>query len=187
MSHLQHAKNFLLVASLATTIFLAGRLSADRSPAELEAAPSVASPSPVGALALPQGRTTKRGTGATGLGGDETLVFESGSTGSASSDGFLAVTGSYGIGTQVLYLVDTKKRQLAVYEARGGSSGSRRVALIGARRIDLDLELEGYNDNSEFSYAELTRKFEKARGGVPAATGAELGAKPEASAEADKK
>ena len=28
----------------------------------------------------------------------------------------IAVTGSYGIGTQVLYLIDTNTRQLAVYE-----------------------------------------------------------------------
>ena len=39
---------------------------------------------------------------------------------------FLAVTGSYGLGTSVLYLIDAKNRQLAVYEARGGSPDMRR-------------------------------------------------------------
>ena len=38
----------------------------------------------------------------------------------------------------MLYLIDTNSRQLAVYEARGGSAGNRRVVLVGARRIDLD-------------------------------------------------
>ena len=79
----------------------------------------------------------------------------------ASTDGFLAVTGSYGVGTSVLYLIDTESRQLAVYEARGGSAGSRRLMLVGARRIDLDLQLEGYNDESEFSYRDLARRFER--------------------------
>src|SRR5690606_15304318 len=44
------------------------------------------------------------------------------SSSAVSANGFLAVTGSYGIGTSVLYLVDTKNQQLAVYEARGGAA-----------------------------------------------------------------
>ena len=78
-----------------------------------------------------------------------------------SANGFLAVTGSYGVGTSVLYLVDTEKRQLAVYEARGGSAAQRRVVLVGARKIDLDLELEGYNDRSEYPYRRLRGLFDK--------------------------
>ena len=80
---------------------------------------------------------------------------------SASANGFLAVTGSYGIGTSVLYLVDTQNRQLAVYEARGGSAEQRRIVLVGARRIDLDLQLPSYNDRSEYEYDDLQRLFEK--------------------------
>lgn len=83
---------------------------------------------------------------------------------SASANGFLAVTGSYGVGTSVVYLIDTVNRQLAVYEARGGSAEQRRVVLVGARRIDLDLQLEGYNDRSEYEYRQLKEVFEK-RGG----------------------
>ena len=78
---------------------------------------------------------------------------------SASTNGFLAVTGSYGLGTSVLYLVDTVNRQLAVYEARGGGMEQRRVVLVGARRIDLDLQLRGYNDRSEFDYDRLEDMF----------------------------
>ena len=47
------------------------------------------------------------------------------------------MTGSYGVGTSVLYLIDTEKKQLLVYEARGGSQSMRRIVLVGARRIDL--------------------------------------------------
>ncbi len=89
------------------------------------------------------------------------LVYSEESGGSASANGFLAVTGSYGVGTSVLYLIDTKTRQLAVYEARGGSAEQRRVVLVGARRIDLDLQLRGYNDRSEYEYDRLEELFTK--------------------------
>jgi len=77
----------------------------------------------------------------------------------ASTNGFLAVTGSYGVGTSVVYLFDTVNRQLAVYEARGGSAEQRRLVLVGARKIDLDLQLEGYNDRSEYEYGKLKEVF----------------------------
>lgn len=80
---------------------------------------------------------------------------------SSSGNGFVAVTGSYGVGTSVLYLLDTESRQLAVYEARGGSSEQRRLVLVGARKIDLDLKLEGYNDRSEYEYKDLKKLFER--------------------------
>lgn len=85
---------------------------------------------------------------------------ESGSA-AVAGNGFVAVTGSYGVGTSVLYLVDTVNRQLAVYEARGGSTEQRRIVLVGARRIDLDLQLRGYNDRSEYEYKDLEELFEK--------------------------
>ena len=53
----------------------------------------------------------------------------------------IAVTGSYGVGTSVLYVIDTHTRQLAVYEARGGSPDSAKLFLVGARRIDLELDV----------------------------------------------
>ena len=85
--------------------------------------------------------------------------MESSST--SSANGFLAVTGSYGMGTQVLYVIDTENRQLAVYEARGGSTEQRRIVMVGARRIDLDLQLPGYNDRSEYEYGDLEKLFKK--------------------------
>ena len=57
--------------------------------------------------------------------------------------------------------IDTNTKQLAVYEARGGSAGGRKLFLVGARRIDLDLQLVGYNDDSETEvhYEQLQRRF----------------------------
>lgn len=89
------------------------------------------------------------------------LVYSEESGQSASGNGFVAVTGSYGIGTSVLYLLDTVNKQLAVYEARGGSAEQRRIVLVGARRIDLDLQLQGYNDRSEYEYDKLEDLFAK--------------------------
>lgn len=100
----------------------------------------------------------------TGLGGEteaELLPYESGSGSAAQGNGIIAVTGSYGVGTSVIYVIDTNHKQLAVYEARGGSKGGRRLYLVGARRIDLDLKLEGYHDESEYSYPKLRAQFEK--------------------------
>jgi hypothetical protein len=88
------------------------------------------------------------------------LVWGGDSGTSAAANGVIAVTGSYGVGTSVLYVIDTTTRQLAVYEARGGSPDSAKVFLVGARRIDLDLQLQGYNDLSEFDYDRLKRMFE---------------------------
>jgi hypothetical protein len=102
------------------------------------------------------------------------LVYGGDSGQSASADGLIAVTGSYGVGTSVLYVLDAKSRQLAVYEARGGSPSSRRLVFVGARRIDLDLQLEAYNDDSDYQYRDLARRFEQRgrRGAADATDGA---------------
>jgi hypothetical protein len=89
------------------------------------------------------------------------VVYPEDSGQASSANGFLAVTGSYGVGTSVLYVIDTVNRQLAVYEARGGGPDMRRIVLVGARKMDLDLMLEGYNDRSEYDYRKLRTVFEK--------------------------
>jgi len=99
----------------------------------------------------------------TGVEKTEPLIYDSDAGPAAIGNGIIAVTGSYGVGTSVLYVIDTLNKQLAVYEARGGGSNGRRIYLVGARRIDLDLRLEGYNDKSEHSYEELAHMF-KANG-----------------------
>lgn len=108
----------------------------------------------------------------------EPLVFGGDNGGAAvSNNGFMAVTGSYGIGTSVLYLFDTNNKQLLVYEARGGTQSMRRLILVGARRIDLDLQLIDYNDESEYTRNDLVRMFrsgrvKKAKSGAVTAPGA---------------
>ena len=79
--------------------------------------------------------------------------------GTADSNGrMVAVTGTDITGASVLYLVDTEKMRLAVYAA--ASTGSYQgVRLVGARRIELDMELNGYNDKSEYPYGELEKLF----------------------------
>ncbi|HLQ38691.1 MAG TPA: hypothetical protein VK348_12860 [Planctomycetota bacterium] len=98
-------------------------------------------------------------TGTTGTAAPP-VVYTEDSGHTASANGFLAVTGSYGVGTSVLYVIDTVNRQLAVYEARGGATEQRRVVLVGARRIDLDLQIRGYNDRSEYDYEDLKKSFD---------------------------
>jgi hypothetical protein len=76
-----------------------------------------------------------------------------------SNHRMVAVTGVDITGASILYLVDTINYRLAVYQANGGSGSSQGLRLIGARRIDLDLQLDGLNDRSDYSYKDLRRLF----------------------------
>jgi hypothetical protein len=78
---------------------------------------------------------------------------------SDSNGSMIAVTGIDLSGSSILYLIDTERRQLAVYQASGGTDSMQGVKLVGARKIDLDLQLEGYNDKSQYSYEDLEKKF----------------------------
>ena len=83
-----------------------------------------------------------------------------------SNGSMIAVTGIDVTGGSLLYLVDTEAKQLAVYQATGGTHSTMSVKFVGGRKIDLDLMVHGYNDKSEFSYEKLAEKF--------AATGTEV-------------
>lgn len=83
---------------------------------------------------------------------------------SDSNEQMIAVTGIDLTGSSVLYLIDTQNRQLAVYQASGGSESTQGIKLVGARRIDLDLKLYGFNDKSEYSYEELEKRFAEREG-----------------------
>jgi hypothetical protein len=78
-----------------------------------------------------------------------------------AGNGMIAVTGIDLTGSSVLYLVDTNAKQLAVYQASGGSDSMQGVKLVGARKIDLDLQLEGLNDKSQYSYEDLEKRFQE--------------------------
>jgi hypothetical protein len=84
-----------------------------------------------------------------------------------SNNSMIAVTGIDLTGSSVLYLIDTVNRQMAVYQAMGGSDATQAVKLIGARRIDLDLQLYGFNDKSQYRYEELQQKFAENKRSVP--------------------
>ena len=80
--------------------------------------------------------------------------------GTSDSNGqMIAVTGMDVTGSSILYLIDTKGRHIAVYQANGGTESTQGLRLVGARRIDLDLELEGYFDKSEYRYRDLQKQF----------------------------
>ena len=76
-----------------------------------------------------------------------------------SNNTMIAVTGMDLTGSSVLYLIDTVNRQIAVYQAMGGSESTQGLKLVAARRIDLDLQLYGFNDKSQYSFEDLQKKF----------------------------
>ena len=81
--------------------------------------------------------------------------------GSSDSNGrMIAVTGPDVTGGGVLYVIDTERRQLACYQATGGSS-SAGLRFLGARDIDLDLQVKSYNDDSKMSVNQLEQEFGK--------------------------
>lgn len=153
----RRAFEVLLVAGLVFTAFLAGRgsdtLSAQDRPGPISRPPPSGNTEPPPRI--------------------EPVFYGEDGGSAASANGILAVTGSYGVGTSVLYVIDTASRQLAVYEARGGTESMRRLTLVGARKIDLDLQIEGYNDESEYSYEALRRRFAEAgHSAIPAGSAA---------------
>ena len=91
-------------------------------------------------------------------------VLSAGGATADSNGRMIAVTGLDLTGQSVLYLVDTEAMQLACYQATGGSGSTQGVRLVGARRIDLDLMLDGFNDKTEDSgkpmgYRTLEKRF----------------------------
>lgn len=81
---------------------------------------------------------------------------------SDSNHRMIAVTGVDITGNNVLYVVDTLNPHIAVYQANGGSKGTRSIALVAARDISLDLQLSGFNDKSEYDYEALAEQFDQA-------------------------
>jgi hypothetical protein len=93
-----------------------------------------------------------------------------------AGNGMIAATAIDMTGSNVLYVLDTNTRQLAVYQANGGSDSTQSIRLVGARKIDLDLQLVGFNDKSkaEVQYGALEKQFDD----VPATPGAANKKKP---------
>lgn len=75
----------------------------------------------------------------------------------------IAVTGIDVTGGSIMYLIDTESRHLSVYSASGGTGSTMNVRWVGARNIDLDLQVNGFNDKSEYSFQELAKRFDSGR------------------------
>ena len=67
----------------------------------------------------------------------------------------LLIHSTIGGASAFLWVVDPETRNLAVYEATPGENGGLR--LLGARKIEHDLELKKYRDLSAYSAEELAR------------------------------
>ena len=78
---------------------------------------------------------------------------------SDSNNRMIAVTGVDVTGGSILYLIDTEGHHISVYSAQGGTSSTSNIKWIGGRNIDLDLQVDGFNDKSEHSFKELARRF----------------------------
>ncbi|HED64799.1 MAG TPA: hypothetical protein ENJ09_04500 [Planctomycetes bacterium] len=88
--------------------------------------------------------------------------------GTADSNGsMIAVTGVDVTGGSLLYLIDTETRHLSIYQATGGTKSTMNLKWVGARNIDLDLQVDGWNDESEYTYKKLSEAFDPG-GGSPA-------------------
>lgn len=77
-----------------------------------------------------------------------------------SNQRMIAVTGVDVTGSSVLYLIDTQTLRLCVYQATS-TGANQGVRFVGARRIELDVELNGYNDKSQYTYASVLEEFKK--------------------------
>ncbi len=119
-------------------------------------------------LALP-GRAALQGTGGNNQTQNPPVPTNLPVLGNANSNqSMIAVTGIDLTGASILYLVDSVHKQIAIYQATGGTNSMQGLKLVGARRIDLDLQLEGYNDRSEYPYEELEKRFQQLRRTTPA-------------------
>ena len=76
----------------------------------------------------------------------------------------IVVTGEFGMGTSVLYLVDTQQKTLLVYQAQGGSQSN--LKFVAARDITYDLKVKSYNDATEagMSVEKLERIWRQSHG-----------------------
>ncbi|MCH2112394.1 MAG: hypothetical protein MK213_06010 [Planctomycetes bacterium] len=95
-------------------------------------------------------------------------------SGADSGHRYVAATGPYQNGVSLLYVLDQKTQHVAVYEAQGGAPNSHEITFVGSRNIALDLLLDGFNDSSPYSYAELLAEFEKRELVVPETNQPEL-------------
>ena len=76
---------------------------------------------------------------------------------SNSNNRFVAVTTPIGSGESVLFLIDSKTEQIALYKF----DRNKGLKFLAARKIDYDLKIHGYQDMSEFSRSDLKQAYRK--------------------------
>jgi hypothetical protein len=76
---------------------------------------------------------------------------------SNSNNRFVAVTTPIGSGESVLFLLDSEKEQITIYQF----DRNKGLRFIAARKIDYDLKINGYEDKSRYSRNDLREQFEK--------------------------
>jgi hypothetical protein len=84
---------------------------------------------------------------------------------SNSNNRFVAVTCPIGSGESVLFVLDSLSDQLAVYqyERRKG------LKFLSGRKIDFDLRIHGYRDESDYTRDEMRALYERERARAAAA------------------
>ena len=88
------------------------------------------------------------------------IPFTTGYGTSDSNRSMIAVTGMDVTGASLLFLVDTESKHLSIYQATGGTGSTMNVRWVAGRNIGLDLQVNGYNDKSQYSYEDLESQFE---------------------------
>jgi hypothetical protein len=76
---------------------------------------------------------------------------------SNSNNRFVAVTCPVGSGESVLFVLDAKTEQLTAYRFLRNKG----LQFVGGRKIDYDLRITGYKDESEYTRDEMKRLFDK--------------------------
>ena len=102
------------------------------------------------------------GAGLLGLGLGRVPVLRDGREGAVDNRP-LMVTSTLGATSAILFVLDPATTNLAAYEALPGENGGLR--LLGARKIEHDLELKKFRDLSEYSFDDL--KARKLEGAAP--------------------
>ena len=144
---------WLLVGGLALT--LVGFITQPSGASATAPAPRLALPVAFTGMLAPQGST-----GGGGFQSTSNAPAMGGGYGTADSNGsMIAVTGIDVTGGSLLYVSDSEAKQLAVYQAQGGTASTMNLKFVGGRRIDLDLQVYGYNDESDYSYKQLVKEF----------------------------
>jgi hypothetical protein len=151
-------RDVVIAAMAAALLFAAGLLVGRAGESVLPSASAQDSPSGVGGT-----NRANPGSGITitqdPLAALKSRVTTTGPTASDSNSNnrFVAVTTPIGSGESVLFLLDSEKEQITIYQF----DRNKGLRFIAARKIDYDLKINGYEDRSRYTRNDLKQQFEK--------------------------